>query len=141
MAQKTSSRNNETPVDLTDRIRELNNRFTREEIETGIVITNRQAPEGAHTAGNFEEAYTEALITRTIGEMFRTIRQAEGSSLSGAADRLGVSKGRVAQIEKADANLRMTTLQQTAKSYGYKVQVTLVPEDDSKQPIMAELPT
>lgn len=140
MTEKNRTKNQETPVELTEKMRKSLSRFTAEEIESGVVVTDRSPARGGHTATAIKEAYSEAITAHTIGEMFRHAREAEGQSLSGAASQLNVSKGRVAQIEKPDANLRITTLQQTAKSYGYKVQVTLLPEDESKKPITAELP-
>lgn len=140
MARKISKKR-ETPVELTDKIRALNSRFSAEEIESGVIITNRPPAKGAHTAAAIEQEYTEAALARTIGEMFRLARESEGQSLSRAAHQLSVTKGRVAQIEKPDANLRMATVHKVAKKYGYKVQVTLVPEDKEKQRITAELPS
>lgn len=128
-------------VEVTDEMRDLLDGFTQHEIDTGVIHTSDPptAP-GTHTLRDLEDAYQAARVEDTIGAMFWALREQHNHTLHDAANILGVSRARIHQLERPDANLRIDTLIRYAAAYGYKVQVALVPTDASERSIVAELP-
>lgn len=130
----------ETPVEITEEMKELLAGFSEEEIETGVVKTGRSPAGGSHTIQDLKDAFQSALLEETIGGMLRAVREQHDHSLGDTAQSLGISRARVHQLEHPEANLRIDTLQRFACAYGYKVQVTLVPKDATKRAVSVELP-
>lgn len=136
---KTKSEYPQTAVELTPEIQALLANFTAEEIETGIIRTGRPPESGSHAIHDLISTYKDAVIEDAIGAMLRIARERRSHSLNDAAKVLGVTRARVHQVEQPDANLRIDTLCRFANTYGYKVQLALVPVDGSEAPIVAEL--
>ena len=63
----------------------------------------------------------------------RWMRQQLGLSQAELAERVGVSKQAISQMESPDANVRMDTLERIARALELEVDITLRPRRDSGQ--------
>lgn len=129
--------------EVTPRIRELLERFSPEQIETGIVQRREHGDTGGEATlydqERLEGELRSALLERSLGRLLRSARAASGLSLAEVGECLGVSRGRVHQVEQEGVNIEIGTLRRVADALGYDVQVTLVPRDRERTPLVAPL--
>lgn len=90
------------------------------------------------TVNQIKEVVAGAVLEHTVGELLRRARHNSRLTLADVGARLGVSKGRVSQLEKANVNLELKTLARTAAALGYDLVVGLKPRSDG-EPLFAEL--
>lgn len=74
---------------------------------------------------------TDAQVNRTLGDNLRRLRAAGRLSLDALAERSGVSKGMLAQIEKGSTNPSIGTLCKIANAFGVTLQ-TLLAEPEAR---------
>lgn len=68
---------------------------------------------------------SDTLINKTLGENLHRLRAGERLSLDGLAERSGVSKGMLAQIEKGSTNPSIGILCKIANAFGVTLQTLL----------------
>jgi predicted RNase H-like HicB family nuclease/DNA-binding XRE family transcriptional regulator len=107
-------------------------------LEVSLEAGDAPAPPSAHDvavlrAGEVFDDVTDAEAidvpvpaALAVRLQVRWARQAEGLSQAQLAERLGVSRQQAANIEAADANLRLSTLERVADHLGYTLDVRLV---------------
>jgi len=81
----------------------------------------------------------EAYIARSVSEMLSRARAQSDLSLQQAGDEMGVSRGRVFQLEQPDANLELKTLVRYAHTLGYDLELHLEPKEPNKPRIVTRL--
>lgn len=115
--------------------------FTPEEVETGVIKPGRH-PKRLVTPSSPKAIRTtleRELIARSVGDALALARREREMSLAEVGERLDVSRGRVAQLEKPEANLEVATLVRVADALDYDVVVTLRPRGQKRELIVAEL--
>jgi len=112
--------------------------FTDEEIETGVIAHSAVATSTEHhTTETLQRHLNAALFERSLAQLLRSARAAAGLSLADVAQRLGVTRSRVHQLEHEGANLELHTIQRYASTLGYDVRIVLVPRDGGTQALCA----
>lgn len=64
---------------------------------------------------------------KTIGEIFRGIREEQGLTQRQAACLAGSTQARISDIELGKADILLTTLEKWARVYGYEVNLEIQP--------------
>lgn len=118
--------------------------FSRSEVESGIVSAQRGrvlAGSGL-TPDDIMGRLDEALIEASLARLLRTARDRAGLTLAELAERLGVSRGRVHQLERDGANLELGTVGRLAAALGYEARIAFLPHESSvDSALIAPLPT
>lgn len=112
-------------------VEEMLNSLTDEEIETGIIKNRGSLPVDDTPGTTFEEfkaMLEDALLTKSVGEAIEKARKDKNLTLEEVGQRVGVSRARISQLEKAE-NIELSTLVRVASAMGYKVQIALQAED------------
>ncbi len=112
-------------------VEEMLNSLTDEEIETGIIKSRGSIPVDDTPGTTFEEfkaMLEDALLTKSVGEAIERARKDKNLTLEEVGQRVGVSRMRISQLEKAE-NIALSTLVRVASAMGYKVQIALQSED------------
>ena len=112
--------------------------ITPEELETGILKTNRKTKAKNWTASDIQSTVQTELTVRSVGKLLSLARAERGQTLAEVSQNLSVSRGRVHQREHDDANLEVRSLVEQAGALGFDVIVTLKPRKAGKS-IRAEL--
>ena len=81
----------------------------------------------------------EALISRSLSHMLKSARNESGMTLTEVSERMGVSRGRIGQLESEGSNLEAQTLARLADALEYDVVLTLRPRVAGRQVITTEL--
>jgi ribosome-binding protein aMBF1 (putative translation factor) len=89
---------------------------------------------------DFKNRWEKALLAESVGDVLAKARTESGLSLSQAAQKTKLSRGRMAQLENDNANLEIQTIVKQAQALGYKVRLSLEPEDTAKAAITVVLP-
>jgi len=92
---------------------------------------------GAFTPQQIAEVVETELVARRVGELLATARAQSGKSLSELGKDLGVTRGRVAQLEHAD-NLNVDTLVRFASALGYRVRLRLEREGGALEAVLGD---
>lgn len=110
-------------------VEEMLNMLTEEEIETGILKGRgfEDDTPGA-TFEEFKAMLEDALLTKSVGEAIERARKDKNLTPEEVGQRVGVSRMRISQLEKAE-NIELSTLVRVASAMGYKVQIALQSED------------
>ncbi len=117
--------------DDTPALNKMLNMLTEEEIETGFLKGHDSMPVDDTPGATFEEfkaMLEDALLTKSVGEAIEKARKDKNLTLEEVGQRVGVSRMRISQLEKAE-NIELSTLVRVASAMGYKVQIALQSED------------
>lgn len=108
----------------------------------GVIYRQKgKKPSGkAENIRGFETRFQEALIADSVGGVLAKARTEQGLSLSQLAEKANLSRGRMAQLEQAENNLEIQTIVKQAQVLGYKVRLSLEPEDTKRTAISVVLP-
>lgn len=111
----------------TPELKALLEQFSDAEIETGVLTRGAVAADSErHTAKSLEVLLGRAILERSLGRLMRSARANAGLSLADVAQRLGVTRSRVHQMEREGANLELHTVERYANALGYEVRVVFV---------------
>lgn len=116
----------------------LLSQLSPEEIESGIIHRTSDRPVEDGTSWTPEEI-RELVQVETIPLLVKKMRQSQSMTLAQVAEKVGVSRGRVGQLEMEGANLEVATLAKLAHAMGYTLQVQLVPENGEGEVFSATL--
>jgi DNA-binding phage protein len=98
----------------------------------GEVITNVDpVPDAGYTAQAIAEELAEALVADSVGELIAKARKETGRSLRDVGAAVGVSHGRVRELEQS-TNVEVATLVRVAGALGYRVRIVLEPSEESR---------
>jgi len=126
---------------VTPKIEAMLDRFTDEEIATGVVARppGTPAPGPTYDAVTLQERLANALLETSLGRLLRAARSTADLSLDDVAQRLQVSRARVHQLEQEGANLQLDTLARLAGALGYDVRISFIARDDDVPSLDAPL--
>lgn len=82
---------------------------------------------------------SEAIALRSVGELLSSARKDNTLTLEQLGQALGVSKGRVSQLERQGANLESATLARVAEMLGYDATIVFRPRDTRRRVLEARL--
>ena len=104
-----------------------------------ILKAARPIPKEGWTGADIEQAVEDLYLTESIGEALRAAR--EGRELSGTklAQRLGIGRSRVSQLEHKDDDLELRTLYRVLDALGYDLELKLIPREGGKVITVAKL--
>ena len=123
---------------VTPELEALLAQFSDEEIATGVIApASTPTPTERHTPDTLLAHLGDALVERSLAQLLHSARTAASFSLADMAERLGVSRSRVHQLEQEGANLELQTLGRCASALGYDVQVVFVPREHDKPTLTA----
>jgi DNA-binding XRE family transcriptional regulator len=123
---------------VTPELEALLAQFSDEEIASGIIARGTTStPTERHTPEALLEHLDDALLQRSLAELLRSARTTADFSLADMAERLGVSRSRVHQLEQEGANLELQTLLRCASALGYDMRVVFVPREHDKPALTA----
>ena len=88
-------------------------------------------PGGGYTAQELAEELAEALVADSVGELIAKARKETGRSLRDVGAAVGVSHGRVRELEQS-SNIEVATLVRVAEALGYGVKIVLEPSNKSR---------
>jgi hypothetical protein len=108
-----------------DEFMELLEAAGEEETVTGV----RPVEEEGYSPEKLRAELQEALVARTVGDLLSKAREQSGASLRRAGRVLGLSHSRVQQLE-ASENLEVATLVRVAAGLGFRVRISLEPDQD-----------
>jgi predicted XRE-type DNA-binding protein len=110
-------------------VEKMLNMLTDEEIETGILKgPDFEDDSPGATFEEFKAMLEDVLLTKSVGEAIEKARKDKNLTLEEVGQRVGVSRMRISQLEKAE-NIELSTLVRVASAMGYKVQIALQSED------------
>ena len=84
-------------------------------------------PDPAHWVSMTPTEIKEALLVESVGDAFKHLRGAQDLSTRAAADALGISHGRVSQLEASGNALNLATITRMAQGFGYRTRLTFEP--------------
>ncbi len=132
------AKNLELQGEIGPELKALLEEISAEELETGILKTNRKTKTKNWTAAEIQNAVKTELTVRSVGKLLSVARAERGQTLAEVSQNLSVSRGRVHQREQEDANLEVRSLVEQAGALGFDVIVTLKPRKAGRN-IRAEL--
>jgi DNA-binding phage protein len=98
----------------------------------GEVITGVEPVPGAgYTARELAEELAEALVADSVGELLAKAREETGRSLREVGAAVGVSHGRIRELEQS-SNVEVATLVRVARAMGYGVKIVLEPSKEGR---------
>jgi DNA-binding phage protein len=99
----------------------------------GEVITGvKPVPGTGYTARKLVDEFEDAILADTVGELIAKARKQTGRSLRDVGAAVGVSHGRVRELEQS-SNVEVATLARIARAMGYgRMQIVLEPGKDSR---------
>jgi DNA-binding XRE family transcriptional regulator len=81
----------------------------------------------------------EAVAMHSVAELLSSARKDNSLTLEQLGQALGVSKGRVSQLERRGANLESATLARVAEMLGYDASIVFRPRDTKRRTLEALL--
>lgn len=84
-------------------------------------------PDPAHWVSMTPTEIKEALLVESVGDAFKHLREGQNLSTREAADTLGISHGRVSQLEGSGNALNLATITRMAQGFGYRTRLTFEP--------------
>jgi DNA-directed RNA polymerase sigma subunit (sigma70/sigma32) len=132
------TKNLELQGEIGPELKALLEEISPEELETGILKTNRKTKAKNWTAAEIQNTVQTELTVRSVGKLLSLARAERGQTLAEVSQNLSVSRGRVHQREQEDANLEVRSLVEQAGALGFDVVVTLKPRKAGRN-IRAEL--
>jgi ribosome-binding protein aMBF1 (putative translation factor) len=109
----------------------------------GIVYRKKESKKPktqGESFNDFKARWQNALLAESVGDVLAKARTESGLSLTQAAKKTNLTRGRMAQLENDKANLEIQTIVKQAQALGYKVRLSLEPEDGAKSMITVVLP-
>lgn len=94
----------------------------------------------AETFEVFQQRWERAVVVESVGDVLAKARTESNLSLSQTAKKTKLTRGRMAQLEHHNANLEIQTIVRQAQALGYRVRLSLEPEDEAKAVITVVLP-
>ena len=100
------------------------------------------------TPEQIRQDLSDALVARTIGDLLEAARKQSGLTMQALGDAMGVSRGRINQLEQLGAKPELSTLHRFAKaiqaellirSVGEGLEVALIPRDQQKKPLVVRV--
>jgi ribosome-binding protein aMBF1 (putative translation factor) len=88
----------------------------------------------------FAAQLESAILAQSMGEALQRARKERDLTTRALAQKVQLSQSRIVQIEHANASLELQTVALVAHTLGYRVNIELVPEDQSRQNIRVTLP-
>lgn len=79
------------------------------------------------------------ILAQSVGELLESARKSSGLTMQQLGEAVGVSRGRINQIENPEANLELATLARLAAALDARLEVRLIPKDPEKKPLVAHL--
>jgi DNA-binding phage protein len=101
-------------------------------LDEGEVVTGVEpVAGGGYTAEELAQEFGEAVVADTVGELIAKARKETGRSLRAVGAAVGVSHGRVRELEQS-SNVEISTLVRVAGAMGYGVKIVLEPNDEGR---------
>jgi plasmid maintenance system antidote protein VapI len=91
------------------------------------------------TPAQIEAAVNEMVLAKSVGDLLAQAREQSGLTMSQVAEAMGVTRGRVNQLEHPEASLEVATVARMAQAMGYKLTLTLEPQASDRQPLKVKL--
>lgn len=92
----------------------------------GSIIVGNTENATPYSAAELKQQLSEALLAGSIGDLLREARSRRGFTGIELAKKLGISKMRVSQLERAELNIEVATLARVASVLGYELKVEFV---------------
>jgi len=137
--KRGAGENAQDPGEMTEEVATLRERFTADEIASGVVKRSESAGPIGRSFDEFQGALADALLQDSLSTVLQSARSAAHLSLADVAKRLSVSRGWIHQLERDGANLQIATLARLADALGYDVRVTFVARDEERPALSAPL--
>ncbi len=109
------------------------NQSSTNDLETSALLLTPATPE------TITSMLEQAVISQSLSKMLKNARLESGMTLAQVSERMGVSRGRIGQLESEGANLEAQTLTRLADALEYDVVLTLKPRVAGRQTISTEL--
>lgn len=122
-----------------EEVASLLERFTVDEVESGIVERSGGERLAGRSFAEFQESLADAFLQDSLSTLLQSARSAAHLSLADVAERLGASRSWIHQLERDGANLQIATLARLADALGYDVHVTFVARDEERPTLSAPL--
>ncbi len=90
------------------------------------------------TSEAISQTFEKAVLQESLGALLSKARKETGLTMQAVGEKIGVSRGRIAQIESMP-NLELQTLVRQADVLGYDVVVTLQPRSKKKAILQSNL--
>ena len=137
--KRDGDENDPDPGETTEEVASLLERFTADEVESGIVERSGSERGPASSFDEFRQSFADALLQDSLSTLLQSARSTAHLSLADVAERLDVSRSWIHQLERDGANLQIATLARLADALGYDVRVTFVARDEERPPLSAPL--
>ena len=106
------------------------------ELEHGSELPAKVSGASSLSPKQIGEQVQEAVWEKSLSDLLHSARTSSDASLAQLAEAMGVSKGRVQQLEKSE-NVEVMTLVRYLNSLGYSLVLTAIPDDPAKPPVGA----
>jgi ribosome-binding protein aMBF1 (putative translation factor) len=97
-----------------------------------ILRAAKPLPKEGWSGAEIEQAVEELYLTESIGEALRAAREAQKLSGTKLAQRLGIGRSRISQLERKDHDLALHTLYRVLDALGYDLELTFIPREGGK---------
>ena len=128
-----------TKVIMTPELKKALEGFTPEEIKTGRLKSSRPSSGIPLDPSTLRQTLQTAMAEAKVGQVLEQARKARGQTLAEVGKKLGLSRARISQREKADS-LAIGDVVAQAGALGYDVRIVLEPRQGG-EPIAAQLST
>ncbi len=112
----------------------------------GAVDTKQLSLEGAPkglfvqaSAGGLERDLAEAVLVEKLSDLLTQRRRQKHLTMQQMGELLGISKGRVSQLESQDVNLRIDTFVRYIQALDADVEIRVIPKKSNEKPLAARL--
>jgi len=105
-------------------------------------LSLKGAPDGLFveaSVGGLEQDLSEALLVEKLTDLLSRRRQQKRLTMQQVGERLGISKGRVSQIEREGANLKLDTLVRYIHALDAEVEIRIIPKERGEKVLAARL--
>ncbi len=138
--KRDADENAPDPRESAEEVASLLERFTADEVESGIVQRSGIERLAGRSCVEFQESFADALLQDSLSTLLQSARSGAHLSLADVAERVGASRSWIHQLERDGANLQIATLARLADALGYDVRVTFVARDEERPSLSAPLP-
>ncbi len=137
--KRDADENAPDPGESAEEVASLLERFTADEVESGIVQRSGSERLAGRSFAEFQESFAHALLQDSLSTLLQSARSGAHLSLADVAERVGASRSWIHQLERDGANLQIATLARLADALGYDVRVTFVARDEERPSLSAPL--
>lgn len=105
-------------------------------------LSIKTAPKGLlveASEGGLEQDLSEALLVEKLTDLLTQRRQQKHLTMQQVSELLGISKGRVSQIESEGANLKIDTFVRYIQALDAEVEIRIIPKEQGGKPLAARL--